>query len=88
MKTYDIDSLENSIWTFSALLALAETDAFPLLEQGASFDALLKTTGFPKSVLTAALNLLVMTEFIEKDGSQFKASESLLNTLKKKVTMT
>lgn len=81
MKTNTLQSLSDSVWAFSALMAIIEAGALPLLESGASLPVLADKTDMPPQILTAALKLLASVGLVLQSGETFTVTGDLANIM-------
>lgn len=70
-------SLKNSMWIFSALAILTESDGLVALKKKMSIDDLGKIIGVPKSILTQALHLLMEVGCVVSENNQYCLSVAM-----------
>jgi SAM-dependent methyltransferase len=81
MEKVTLQSLTDSLWSFSVLMSLSEAGALPLLEKGTTFEALLNKTNMPLDILKTALELLKTMGFISEENGLIKANGDLARLL-------
>lgn len=78
-----LQSLQESVWIFSALTAMTETQALSVLQAGASLSELENLSHIPASILQQTLELLIAAGIVSSGHGNYQLSPGMLALVEK-----